>query len=192
MTLISHSNDDKESDLYDSSDPTIKFEESEIPALHRQNNKRTGNFRGSVWSLPPAGFSIYKRTLNDRFALSIESVGSFFKNSIDFLRVFVYNVYCKHKKHERIKIVKTKGNTESTEKDQKNSKWYKAKWIASTSRGIMGIGLFLLVASEILATAIVFIGTENEIVPKVIVIPIAFHAFITLVKVFITFTKGDK
>ena len=193
--MTSHSNDDTEPDLYGSSDPAIKFEETEVPVLLKPNSKRSGKFRGSIWSLPPSGFSLYKRTFNDRFALFVESIGSFFKKSIDFCRVFVYNVYCKHKQHERIKIVKTKDNTKSTKKEEvkdNKSKWYQAEWIKATGRGIMGIGLFLLVASEILATAIVFIGTENEIVPKVIVIPIAFHAFITLVKVFITFTKGDK
>ena len=196
-TMTSHSNnDDTEGDLYESSsDNEIKYETLEVPEPSESDTKRNGKFRGSVWSLPPAGFSLYRRTFNDRFADVLESIGSFIKKRVDFLRVFVYNLYCKIKHHERINTVKktdTKSTVTNTKSNENTKHWYNINW-GACGRGIIGLGLFLLVASEILATAIVFIGTENEIVPKVIVAPIAIHAFITLVKVFVTFTtKGDK
>ena len=194
--MTSHSNNNEtEPDLYEPSNGEIQYEAAEIPEITESKRERARKFRGSVWSLPPDGFSLYKRSFNDKFADVVESIGRFIKKRVDFLRVFVYNLYCKIKHHERINTVKKTDNksTESNTKSNENTKhWYTINWGAA-GRGIMGLGLFLLVASEILATAIVFIGTENEIVPKVIVAPIAIHAFITLVKVFVAFTtKGDK
>lgn len=194
--MTSHSNDDDtEGDLYDSSDNEIKYETLEVPELTDAKRERASKFRGSIWSLPPAGFSLYKRTVNDKFADVAESVGKFLKKRVDFLRVFVYNLYCKIKHHERINTVKktdTKSTATNTKSNENTKHWYQINW-GEFGRGIIGLGLFLLVASEILATAIVFIDTENEIVPKVIVVPIAIHAFITLIKVFVMFTtKGDK
>lgn len=192
--MTSHSNqDDKEGDLHDIDDPQISYEETNTDDINEKIRKSRGKRVSGICTLPSSSHSLYKRTISDKLADVFEQIIGFFKKSIDFLRVFVYNLYCKHKHHERIKTVKTKDNTKSTENTKSNTrKWYKPNW-GAIGRGIMGLGLFLLVASEILSTAIIIMGTGDDIVPKVLVAPIAIHAFIVLIKVFVTFTrKGEK
>lgn len=189
----------KEGDLYESSDPDIKYEENTTNGSARNNSRSGRRFRGSIWSLPATGYDDHKQSFINKFAPVSNSISIIFSKCIDFSRIFIYNLYCNKKHHERINTVKKTNKGQSVEKS-KNSKndsaiveYSKAKSrLNSVSNGIMGIGLFLLVASEVLSTAIIIVGTEHDIVPKVIVAPIAIHAFTTLIKVFLSFTKGDK
>lgn len=193
--MTSHSNnDDKEGDLYEPSSIDIKFEETNTDEVNEKISKSRNKRISGIWSIPyTVDNSIWGR-FSRRTTVIRKSIATFFTNSIDFCRVFIYNVYCKHKQHERIKIVNKEDNTKSKKNTKNNTrKGFSIDW-AGIGRGIMGLGLFLLVASEIFATIVIVMGTGKDLVPKVLVAPIAIHAFIILVKVFTSFTsrKGEQ
>lgn len=176
-------NEEKE-DLYESSDSDIKFEETAIPD---NGNKRGGNFRGSIWTLPPDGFSIYRRTLNDKFADVAERILGFFKKSIDFLGFFVYNLYHNHKRYER-KSNMSKKDIKSTEDANSKSSRMAFNW-SSVGRGIMGLGRLLLVLSIVMSSYIILKERHVGIIPVLIIAPMTIYAFIILAMVFAQSTK---
>lgn len=191
--MTSKNNDDTEGDLDEPSSNKLTFEETNVDEINEKIRRSHGKRFSGIWTLPSNGYSLYKRTILDRFTDVCHKIGTFFKKSIDFLRVFVYNVYCKHKHHERINTVNKTDNTKSKKATKEDTSTKRQFDWSGVGRVIMGLGLFLLTASEILATLIIVIGTGEEVVPKIAVLPIAVHAFYTLIKVFVKSTqKGDK
>lgn len=180
-------NEEKEN-LYESSDSDIKFEETAIP---NNGNGRSRSFRGSIWTLPPDGFSIYRRTINDKLSDVVYRVLGFFKKGIDFLRVFVYNLYHNHKRYER-KSNMSKKDIKSAEDTNNKSSRMAFDW-SSVGRGIMGLGRLLLVLSIAMSSYIVLKEHRGDIVPVLIIVPMTFYAFIILATVFAKSTrKGEQ
>lgn len=116
-------------------------------------------------------------------------IKTFLAKSIDFFRVFLYNEYC-NKKLRKDKQMSTKKDTKTTTNTNENTK---SKRVAidwgRAGRGIIGLGLLISVASMIFAGIVIFMGTGQDLVPKVLIIPMMLHAAVILVK---QFTKGDK
>lgn len=165
-------NEEKEN-LYESSDSDIKFEGTPIP---NNGNGRGGRFRGSIWALPPDGFSLYRRTINDKLSDVVYRILGFFKKSIDFLRVFVYNSFSKHKRNER----KSNMNKENIKVSM--------NW-SSFGRGIMGVGRLLLVLSIAMSAGMIVKEHRGDVIPLLIIVPMAFYAFIVLATAFVKSTK---
>lgn len=185
-----------EEDLYDSSDNDVKYEETNTDEIHeRINNVSNKRVRG-FWTVTGDRYTLYKRTLNDRFTDATEWIIAYFKKSIDFSIIFIYNVYCKHKHHERIKTVKKQDSTQSTENTKSKNKlphrgWYLNPWNWNW-HAIMGLGRLLAIASMIFSAFVIYMGTSGEIFPKVWIAPMAIYALYILAKQFTASSKGDK
>lgn len=188
------SKSDKDEGINNDSDNTIKYEETEIPKNNKSNNGQSSNFRGSIWNLPPDRHTDYRRKAVYKFIVYINKITDFLKNSIDFLRVFIYNVYCKYKTTRKDKkIVNKQDNTKSTKNikskvELPNRGWYfnPYNW---NWHGIMGIVTLFVVVSIAHSAWVIVQGTDN-VISLIMALPMICWAVAKLIKQFIK--QGDK
>lgn len=188
--MTSHSSEESEGDLYESSESFIKYEETEAKSYRRDGDALSDKPISGLWTIPSDGYTVQRSTFNDKFANFIEVIISFFTKPVALFKIFIYNKKYDKTNHERIKNVKKQDNTKSKEnKDTNTKKRFSFNW-AGIGRGIIGLGLLISVASMIFAGIVIFMGTGKDVLPKALVVPMMLHAAIILVKQFTT--RGDK
>ena len=178
----------KEEDLYESSEPDIKYEtvernESAEKASIAYSQSWRGRFGAYI-----SRCNLKSRQLFSRLYLFLKwSVIEFSRitiKGIDILRVFIYNEYC-NKILRKDKNKMSKQDTTTTKNN--NTKTKKAKTPTTDNNiwhGIMGIATLFVVVSIAHSAWVITQGTDDK-VSLIMAVPMVLWAAVQLIKQFL-------
>ena len=186
----------KDESLYASSDNNLQYETVERNKdSEKANIAYADSWRGHLGSsfdrrlvqLQQVYTKCYlfsKRKLVEYWTLS--------KESLDILRLFIYNEYCNKKLRKDKKMSKdnTTTTTNNTKSKAKNTtpKATESRW-NGVKHGIMGILTLFVIVSIAYSSWVIVQGTDDPI-HRIMLVPMVLWAVIKLIKQFIK--QGDK
>lgn len=179
----------KKEDLYAANHIELLYEESQgtgagmevskpfiIPGSRSNANRRLVQLRKDDYQFD----NVFKRYIS---VIRLKST-----KGIDFLRIFIYNVYCKVIKRKGEQFVKNNTTTTPNTNDNK-AKPNAQKWSKSAGRVIMGLAKLFVIVSITYSAAVILLGTE-DIINRLMLVPMALWALAQTLNQFIK--QGDK